>query len=209
MIPKAEFAKAMAQNEQEQNRRQVQFGKILRIATDLQNLVEQMGERDKKYYDRTAELLKENADLRLRVTSLQKELTDQTMRANRMERELQVQVQRSQMEIEDYRQKMNIFISHSYPIAAEDSFEDRQYKNMYGEKTERKIPMATVLSFGSTRMTEDAVQTLMDLLYFALSDRTPEEDKSIKKMMTDFRKAQRLQMNVKDSTQNFYMNNNG
>ena len=129
MILKEEFAKAMAQNEQEQNRRQVQFGKILRIATDLQNIVEQMGERDKKYYDRTAELLKENADLRLRVTSLQKELTDQTMRANRMEKELQVQVQRSQMEIEDYRQKMNIFISHSYPIAAEDSLEDRLYKN--------------------------------------------------------------------------------
>ena len=67
------------------------------------------------------------------------------------------------------------------------------------------IAMSTVLSFGTTRMTQEAVQTVVDLLFFAINDRTPEEEKSIKQLMTDFRKALRPQMDVKDSTQNFYM----
>ena len=54
-------------------------------------------------------------------------------------------------------------------------------------------------------MTQEAVQTVVDLLYFAINDRTPEEEKNIKKLMSDFRKAMRPQMDVKDSTQNFYM----
>ena len=67
------------------------------------------------------------------------------------------------------------------------------------------IAMSTVLSFGSTRMTQEAIQTVVDLLYFAINDRTPEEEKIIQKLMADFRKSLRPQMDVKDSTQNFYM----
>lgn len=70
---------------------------------------------------------------------------------------------------------------------------------------ERSVPMSTVLSFSTTRSTVEQIQTLVDLLYFALDNRTPEEEKAIKQMLADFRKELRPQINAKDSTQNFYM----
>ena len=150
------------------------------------------------------EILDENADLKQRNAALNKELMDQTSRANRLEEELSKKVHEYQDIIVKLSKEKE---GPRYWIAAEDDYDEHEStrRQKSKESEERMIAMSTVLSFGSTRMTQDAIQTIVDLLHFALNDRTPEEDKAIKKMMDDFRKTLRPQMEVKDSTQNFYM----
>ena len=194
MIHKGELTKAVVQNNAAQNKRKSTFARIANLMGSLSKQVEQLDKQDEADFERMEELLKDISNLQAKVHGLQKELMEQTMRANRLEGELQQQVKRNQ-------EKQKVFISYRWPEEANVAADEPEDE----KPQERAIMMSTVVSFGATRMTQEAVQTLVDLLHFALDDRTPEEDEAIRKMMADFRSEQRPQMNVTDSTQNFFL----
>lgn len=204
MIHEEELKRAMAQAEHARTIKATIVAKLIRSINEAEDMVAQIGEQDQNESKKLIETLKENADLKMRVAAVKKELMDQTMRAKRLEKELRLQVQKYQEAIQTRTVVNNVY--NRYEAAEyDDDTAHQDTKRKQQKEEERSIPMSTVLSFGSTRMTEDAVQTVVDLLYFAIDDRTPEEDKNIKKLMADFRKSLRPQMNVKDSTQNFYV----
>lgn len=204
MIHEEELKRAMAQAEHARTKKATIVAKLIRSINEAEGMVAQIGEQDQNESKKWIETLKENADLKMRVAAVKKELMDQTMRAKRLEEELKVQVQKYQEATRNRTVVNNVY--NSYMAAEYDddtAHQDTKRKEHKGE--ERTIPMSTVLSFGSTRMTQEAVQTIVDLLYFAINDRTLEEEKNIKKMIDDFRKTLRPQVNAKDSTQNFYL----
>ena len=204
MIQTAELAKAIAQAEQAREKKSVMVAKIMRSINDAEGQIAQLVKQDQAEAYRAIELLKVNDDLRQRNAALSKALMDERSRANRLEVELSKKMFEYQDMIVRLRKEKE---GSQYWIAAEDYYDERKptRQQKLQENKERMIAMSTILSFGSTRMTQESVQTIVDLLYFAINDRTPEEDKIIKKLMADFRKALRPQMDVKDSTQNFYM----
>ena len=204
MIQTAELAKAIAQAEQAREKKSVMVAKIMRSINDAEGQIAQLVKQDQAEAYRAIELLKVNDDLRQRNAALSKALMDERSRANRLEVELSKKMFEYQDKIVRLRKEKE---GSQYWIAAEDYYDERKptRQQKLQENKERMIAMSTILSFGSTRMTQESVQTIVDLLYFAINDRTPEEDKIIKKLMADFRKALRPQMDVKDSTQNFYM----
>lgn len=204
MIQTAELAKAIAQAEQAREKKSAMVAKIMRSINDAEGQIAQLVKQDQAEAYRAIELLKVNNDLRERNAALYKELMDERVRANRLEVELSKKMFEYQDMIVRLRKEKE---GSQYWIAAEDYYDERKptRQQKLQENKERMIAMSTILSFGSTRMTQESVQTIVDLLYFAINDRTPEEDKIIKKLMADFRKALRPQMDVKDSTQNFYM----
>ena len=204
MIQTAELAKAIAQAEQAREKKSAMVAKIMRSINDAEGQIAQLVKQDQTEAYRAIELLKVNDDLRQRNAALSKALMDERSRANRLEVELSKKMFEYQDMIVRLRKEKE---GSQYWIAAEDYYDERKptRQQKLQENKERMIAMSTILSFGSTRMTQESVQTIVDLLYFAINDRTPEEDKIIKKLMADFRKALRPQMDVKDSTQNFYM----
>lgn len=200
-----EFAKAIALAEQARNKKSAIVAQILQSINDAEGLIAQLGEQGQMEAKRTIDILEENADLKQRNAALNKELMEQTSRANRLEAELHNQVMKNQEEMQYYHLTFN-YDKIGYMAAEDEAEVAQQPRSQKSQRIkERMIAMSTVLSFGSTRMTQEAVQTVVDLLYFAINDRTPEEDRNIKKLMADFRKTMRPQMDVKDSTQNFYM----
>ena len=204
MIQTAELAKAIAQAEQAREKKSAMVAKIMRSINDAEGQIAQLVKQDQAEAYRAIELLKVNDDLRQRNAALSKALMDERSRAKRLE----VELSRKMNEYQDMIVRLNKGkTSPLFWIAAEEAYNERKpTKQQKGEESEeRMIALNTVLSFGSTRMTQEAVQTVVDLLYFAINDRTPEEEKNIKKLMSDFRKTMRPQMDVKDSTQNFYM----
>lgn len=204
MIQTAELAKAIAQAEQAREKKSAMVAKIMRSINDAEGQIAQLVKQDQAEAYRAIELLKVNDDLRQKNAALSKALMDERSRANRLEVELSKKMFEYQDMIVRLRKEKE---GSQYWIAAEDYYDERKptRQQKLQENKERMIAMSTILSFGSTRMTQESVQTIVDLLYFAINDRTPEEDKIIKKLMADFRKALRPQMDVKDSTQNFYM----
>ncbi len=204
MIQTAELAKAIAQAEQAREKKSAMVAKIMRSINDAEGQIAQLAKQDQAEAYRAIELLKVNDDLRQRNAALSKALMDEQSRAKRLEVELSKKMFEYQDMIVRLRKEKE---GSQYWIAAEDYYDERKptRQQKLQENKERMIAMSTILSFGSTRMTQESVQTIVDLLYFAINDRTPEEDKIIKKLMADFRKALRPQMDVKDSTQNFYM----
>ena len=204
MIHTAELAKAIAQAEQAREKKSAMVAKIMRSINDAEGQIAQLVKQDQAEAYRAIELLKVNDDLRQKNAALSKELMDERSRANRLEVELSKKMFEYQDKIVRLRKEKE---GSQYWIAAEDYYDERKptKQQKLQENKERMIAMSTILSFGSTRMTQEAVQTVVDLLYFAINDRTPEEEKNIKKLMSDFRKTMRPQMDVKDSTQNFYM----
>lgn len=204
MIQTAELAKAIAQAEQTREKKSAMVAKIMRSINDAEGQIAQLAKQDQAEAYRAIELLKVNDDLRQRNAALSKALMDEQSRAKRLEVELSKKMFEYQDRIVRLRKEKE---GSQYWIAAEDYYDERKptRQQKLQENKERMIAMSTILSFGSTRMTQESVQTIVDLLYFAINDRTPEEDKIIKKLMADFRKALRPQMDVKDSTQNFYM----
>lgn len=207
MIHTAELAKAVARTEQARKKKAEVFAMITRSINETEALIAQLGEQNQDELNRALEIQKENVDLRQknndlrdRNAALHKELMDERSRANRMESELREQIAKNQ----DVKQYI-IHNQYGCIMAAEAGPDKDKCRGINQNDEERAIPFSTILSFGSTRMTQEAVQTVVDLLYFAINDRTPEEEKNIKKLMADFRKALRPQMDVKDSTQNFYM----
>ena len=204
MIQTAELAKAIAQAEQAREKKSVMVAKIMRSINDAEGQIAQLVKQDQAEAYRAIELLKVNDDLRQRNAALNKELMDERSRANRLEVELSKKMNEYQDMIVRLNKEKE---SPIFWIAAEEAHNERRptKQQRREESEERMIAMSTVLSFGSTRMTQEAIQTVVDLLYFAINDRTPEEEKIIKKLMADFRKSLRPQMDVKDSTQNFYM----
>ncbi len=208
MIHTAELAKAIALAEQDRQKKSAMVAKIMRTINDAEGQIAQLVKQDQMEAYRAIEILKtndnlrkQNSDLKDRNAALNKELMDERSRANRMESELREQVARNQLE----RRYLLTRNRYGGMMTAEAEPDEDKCRGKNQKDEERAIPFSTILSFGSTRMTQEAVQTIVDLLYFAINDRTPEEDKIIKKMMADFRKALRPQMDVKDSTQNFYM----
>ena len=204
MIHTAELAKAIAQAEKKREKKSVMVAKIMRSINDAEGQIAQLVKQDQAEAYRAIELLKVNDDLRQRNAALNKELMDERSRANRLEVELSKKMNEYQDMIVRLNKEKE---SPIFWIAAEEAHNERRptKQQRREESEERMIAMSTVLSFGSTRMTQEAIQTVVDLLYFAINDRTPEEEKIIKKLMADFRKSLRPQMDVKDSTQNFYM----
>ena len=204
MIHTAELAKAIAQAEQAREKKSVMVAKIMRSINDAEGQIAQLVKQDQAEAYRAIELLKVNDDLRQRNAALNKELMDERSRANRLEVELSKKMNEYQDMIVRLNKEKE---SPIFWIAAEEAHNERRptKQQRREESEERMIAMSTVLSFGSTRMTQEAIQTVVDLLYFAINDRTSEEEKNIKKLMADFRKSLRPQMDVKDSTQNFYM----
>ena len=207
MIQTAELAKAIARTEQARKKKAEVFAMITRSINETEALIAQLGEQNQDEINRALEIQKENVDLRQknndlrdRNAALNKELMDERSRANRMESELREQIAKNQ----DVKQYI-IHNQYGCIMAAEAGPDEDKCRGINQNDEERAIPFSTILSFGSTRMTQEAVQTVVDLLYFAINDRTPEEEKNIKKLMADFRKALRPQMDVKDSTQNFYL----
>ena len=207
MIQTAELAKAVARTEQARKKKAEVFAMITRSINETEALIAQLGEQNQDELNRALEIQKENVDLRQknnvlrdRNAALNKELMDERSRANRMESELREQIAKNQ----DVKQYI-IHNQYGCIMAAEAGPDEDKCRGINQNDEERAIPFSTILSFGSTRMTQEAVQTVVDLLYFAINDRTPEEEKNIKKLMADFRKVLRPQMDVKDSTQNFYM----
>jgi hypothetical protein len=207
MIHTAELAKAVARTEQARQKKAKVLDMIMRSINETEALIAQLGKQNQDELNRALEIQKENVDLRQknnvlrdRNAALNKELMDERSRANRMESELREQIAKNQ-EVKQY------IIHNQYGciMAAEAGPDEDKCRGINQNDEERAIPFSTILSFGSTRMTQEAVQTVVDLLYFAINDRTPEEEKNIKKLMADFRKVLRPQMDVKDSTQNFYM----
>ena len=75
------------------------------------------------------------------------------------------------------------------------------------KKSNHNITLEMILSFGATRLTTEGLQTIIDLIHYAMPERDPEIDQAIQKMISDFRNAGRPQMNVKDSVQNIYLRN--
>lgn len=211
MIHTAELAKAVAQTEQARKKKAEVLAMIMRSINETETLIAQLGEQNQDEINRTLKLQEENVnlrqknnDLRDRNAALNKELMDERSRANRLEVELSKKMNEYQDMIVRLNKEKE---SPIFWIAAEEAHNERRptKQQRREESEERMIAMSTVLSFGSTRMTQEAIQTVVDLLYFAINDRTPEEEKIIKKLMADFRKSLRPQMDVKDSTQNFYM----
>ena len=207
MIHTAELAKAVARTEQARKKKAEVFAMITRSINETEALIAQLGEQNQDELNRALEIQKENVDLRQknndlrdRNAALHKELMDERSRANRMESELREQIAKNQ----DVKQYI-IHNQYGCIMAAEAGPDEDKCRGINQNDEERAIPFSTILSFGSTRMTQEAVQTVVDLLYFAINDRTPEEEKNIKKLMADFRKVLRPQMDVKDSTQNFYL----
>lgn len=207
MIHTAELAKAVAQTEQARKKKAEVLAMIMRSINETETLIAQLGEQNQDELNRALEIQKENVDLRQknnelidRNAALNKELMDERSRANRMESELREQIAKNQ----DVKQYI-IHNQYGCIMAAEAGPDEHKCRGINQNDEERAIPFSTILSFGSTRMTQEAVQTVVDLLYFAINDRTPEEEKIIKKLMADFRKSLRPQMDVKDSTQNFYL----
>ena len=207
MIHTAELAKAIARTEQARKKKAEVFAMITRSINETEALIAQLGEQNQDELNRALEIQKENVDLRQknndlrdRNAALHKELMDERSRANRMESELREQIAKNQ----DVKQYI-IHNQYGCIMAAEAGPDEDKCRGINQNDEERAIPFSTILSFGSTRMTQEAVQTVVDLLYFAINDRTPEEEKNIKKLMADFRKVLRPQMDVKDSTQNFYL----
>ena len=207
MIQTAELAKAVARTEQARKKKAEVFAMITRSINETEALIAQLGEQNQDELNRALEIQKENVDLRQknndlrdRNAALHKELMDERSRANRMESELREQIAKNQ----DVKQYI-IHNQYGCIMAAEAGPDEDKCRGINQNDEERAIPFSTILSFGSTRMTQEAVQTVVDLLYFAINDRTPEEEKNIKKLMADFRKVLRPQMDVKDSTQNFYL----
>ena len=207
MIHTAELAKAVARTEQARQKKAEVLDMIMRSINETEALIAQLGKQNQDELNKELEIQKENVDLRQknnvlrdRNAALNKELMDERSRANRMESELREQIAKNQ-EVKQY------IIHNQYGciMAAEAGPDEDKCRGINQNDEERAIPFSTILSFGSTRMTQEAVQTVVDLLYFAINDRTSEEEKNIKKLMADFRKALRPQMDVKDSTQNFYM----
>ena len=207
MIHTAELAKAVARTEQARQKKAEVLDMIMRSINETEALIAQLGKQNQDELNRALEIQKENVDLRQknnvlrdRNAALNKELMDERSRANRMESELREQIAKNQ-EVKQY------IIHNQYGciMAAEAGPDEDKCRGINQNDEERAIPFSTILSFGSTRMTQEAVQTVVDLLYFAINNRTPEEEKNIKKLMADFRKVLRPQMDVKDSTQNFYM----
>ena len=207
MIHTAELAKAVARTEQARQKKAKVLDMIMRSINETEALIAQLGKQNQDELNRALEIQKENVDLRQknnvlrdRNAVLNKELMDERSRANRMESELREQIAKNQ-EVKQY------IIHNQYGciMAAEAGPDEDKCRGINQNDEERAIPFSTILSFGSTRMTQEAVQTVVDLLYFAINDRTSEEEKNIKKLMADFRKALRPQMDVKDSTQNFYL----
>ena len=207
MIHTAELAKAVARTEQARQKKAKVLDMIMRSINETEALIAQLGKQNQDELNRALEIQKENVDLRQknnvlrdRNAALNKELMDERSRANRMESELREQIAKNQ----DVKQYI-IHNQYGCIMAAEAGQDEDKCRGINQNDDERAIPFSTILSFGSTRMTQEAVQTVVDLLYFAINDRTPEEEKNIKKLMADFRKVLRPQMDVKDSTQNFYM----
>ena len=207
MIHTAELAKAVARTEQARQKKAEVLAMIMRSINETEALIAQLGKQNQDELNRALEIQKENVelrqknnDLRDRNAALNKELMDERSRANRMESELREQIAKNQ----DVKQYI-IHNQYGCIMAAEAGPDEDKCRGINQNDEERAIPFSTILSFGSTRMTQEAVQTVVDLLYFAINDRTPEEEKNIKKLMADFRKALRPQMDVKDSTQNFYL----
>ena len=207
MIHTAELAKAVARTEQARQKKAKVLDMIMRSINETEALIAQLGKQNQDELNRALEIQKENVDLRQknnvlrdRNAALNKELMDERSRANRMESELREQIAKNQ----DVKQYI-IHNQYGCIMAAEAGPDEDKCRGINQNDEERAIPFSTILSFGSTRMTQEAVQTVVDLLYFAINDRTPEEEKNIKKLMADFRKVLRPQMDVKDSTQNFYM----
>ena len=207
MIHTAELAKAVARTEQARQKKAEVLDMIMRSINETEALIAQLGKQNQDELNKELEIQKENVDLRQknnvlrdRNAALNKELMDERSRANRMESELREQIAKNQ-EVKQY------IIHNQYGciMAAEAGPDEDKCRGINQNDEERAIPFSTILSFGSTRMTQEAVQTVVDLLYFAINDRTSEEEKNIKKLMADFRKALRPQMDVKDSTQNFYL----
>jgi len=177
MIHEAELTRAIAQNEQALESRRATIAKIARSINEVERQVAKLGEQDQNDIKKTVEMLKENNELRIQLAATKKELMDQTLRSHRLEAELQEHVMKNQNMMEPHRK----------------------------ESEERMIALSSIISYGSTRMVAEDVQKIADMLFFLTPDRTPEEEKAIKKMMADFKKALRPQMDVKDSTQNFYL----
>ena len=204
MIQTAELAKAIAQAEQAREKKSAMVAKIMRSINDAEGQIAQLVKQDQTEAYRAIELLKVNDDLRQRNAALSKALMDERSRANRLEVELSKKMFEYQDMIVRLRKEKE---GSQYWIAAEDYYDERKptRQQKLQENKERMIAMSTILSFGSTRMTQESVQTIVDLLSFAINNSTPEEDKILKKLIVDFRKALRPQMDVKDSTQNFYM----
>lgn len=207
MIHTAELAKAVARTEQARQKKAKVLDMIMRSINETEALIAQLGKQNQDELNRALEIQKENVDLRQknsvlrdRNAALNKELMDERSRANRMESELREQIAKNQ----DVKQYI-IHNQYGCIMAAEAGPDEDKCRGINQNDEERAIPFSTILSFGSTRMTQEAVQTVVDLLYFAINDRTSEEEKNIKKLMADFRKALRPQMDVKDSTQNFYL----
>ena len=207
MIHTAELAKAVARTEQARQKKAKVLDMIMRSINETEALIAQLGKQNQDELNRALEIQKENVDLRQknsvlrdRNAALNKELMDERSRANRMESELREQIAKNQ----DVKQYI-IHNQYGCIMAAEAGPDEDKCRGINQNDEERAIPFSTILSFGSTRMTQEAVQTVVDLLYFAINNRTPEEEKNIKKLMADFRKVLRPQMDVKDSTQNFYM----
>ena len=207
MIHTAELAKAVARTEQARQKKAEVLAMIMRSINETEALIAQLGKQNQDELNRALEIQKENVDLRQknnvlrdRNAALNKELMDERSRANRMESELREQIAKNQ----DVKQYI-IHNQYGCIMAAEAGPDEDKCRGINQNDEERAIPFSTILSFGSTRMTQEAVQTVVDLLYFAINNRTPEEEKNIKKLMADFRKVLRPQMDVKDSTQNFYM----
>ena len=191
-MKEAELARTAAQVEQARKKKELMVLRITNSINDVNKLLEQFNLQDEKDTKRTIGLVNDNTHLKTRIVALQKELMNQKSRADRMEEELREQVAKNQSVIHG---------NDNIDMAAEDDgFAERNRKN-----EERMIPMSTVISFCKTRMTGEAVQTLADLLYFALQDRTAQEEAEIKGMMDAFKTSMRPQMDVKDSTQNFYL----
>ena len=207
MIHTAELAKAVARTEQARQKKAKVLDMIMRSINETEALIAQLGKQNQDELNRALEIQKENVDLRQknnvlrdRNAALNKELMDERSRANRMESELREQIAKNQ----DVKQYI-IHNQYGCIMAAEAGPDEDKCRGINQNDEERAIPFSTILSFGSTRMTQEAVQTVVDLLYFAINDRTSEEEKNIKKLMADFRKVLRPQMDVKDSTQNFYL----
>ena len=158
MIHTAELAKAIAQAEKKREKKSVMVAKIMRSINDAEGQIAQLVKQDQAEAYRAIELLKVNDDLRQRNAALNKELMDERSRANRLEVELSKKMNEYQDMIVRLNKEKE---SPIFWIAAEEAHNERRptKQQRREESEERMIAMSTVLSFGSTRMTQEAVQT--------------------------------------------------
>lgn len=196
MLRKEELTRAISQNMQVRQMRAELMERIGRSINDVEQQIVQLGEQDRKEAGIVDSMMKTNEDLRQKLAEVERELFVQTSKAMRLEEELRAQV-------EKYQQLTNVYQKRRYSDCYMDA--EPLHDEQEQESKERMIPMSTVISFSTTRSTQESVQTLADLLFFALSDRTPDEEKAIKKMIADYKKSMRPQVNATDSTQNFYL----